>query len=315
MHRIHVQAGLTAIATAGAAVLLTFGMASAASASPAQKTQGPPPGNRSCSVSVQARVSGAFSNNQDILGSGVVPGSVYVLATQGPQGSNNPDVTGFGPGTGYTVSADWSAVTLQSPYAGSNDGFTTYYSVFVNPCHDALTTGTSGAFSNNQDVIQARDIVPGSVSVVATVGQTAGQDNPSVNNYQFGLKGYTVAYTPDGAIATLLSPFAGSNDGFTTYYTAYAPRVFRHNPSVLTARFLWGSSWQRHWSISNVRGGRDVVATYYTYVFWAHRWVRDGTVLVPAYGTAHVTTHDGSGGLLVRYQNGYGITEYAYAAP
>ncbi len=304
------QVGFTAIA---AAVFVVLGTAGAASAAP--KTPAAPARGGSCSVSVQAKTSGAFSNNEDILGPGVVPGSVFVLATQGPSGSNNPSVTGFGPGTGYTVSADWSTVTLQTPYAGSNDGFTTYYAVFVNPCHAALATGTSGAFSNNNDVIQASNVVHGGVFVVATVGQTAGQDNPSVNDNQFGLKGYTVTYTPGGAIATLLAPFAGSNDGFTTYYTTWTPPVVHRHPSVLIARFLFGPSSHRVWSISNVRGGRNVIATYYTYVYrtYSYRW--HGIVFVPAYRTVYVTTHYGAGDLLVLYRNGYGVIEYAYATP
>lgn len=310
MHRKRIQAGITAIA---AAVFVVLGTAGAASAAP--KTPAAPTSGGSCSVSVQAKTSGAFSNNEDVLGPGVVPGSVFVLATQGPSGSNNPPVTGFGPGTGYTVSADWSTVTLQAPYAGSNDGFTTYYSVFVNPCQVALTTGTSGAFSNNNDVIQASNIVQGSVFVVATVGQTPGQDNPSVNDNQFGLKGYTATYTSGGAVATLLAPFAGSNDGFTTYYTTWTPPVVHRHPSVLIARFLFGPSSYRVWSISNVQGGRNVIATYYTYVYRTHSYHWDGIVLVPAYRTVYVTTHYGAGDLLVVYRNGYGVTEYAYATP
>lgn len=309
MHSKRMQVGFTAVAAAAFVVLGTAGAASAAPKTPAAPASG-----GSCSVSVQAETSGAFSNNEDILGPGVVPGSVFVVATQGSFGIN-PPVTGFGPGTGYTVSADWSTVTLQAPYAGSNDGFTTYYSVFVNPCHLALTTGTSGAFSNNNDVIQANNIVPGSVFVVATLGQTPGQDNPSVNVPPFGLNGYTVAYTTGGATATLLAPWAGSNDGFTTYYTTWTPPVIHRHPSVLIASYVFGPSFYRVWSISNVRGGRNVFATYYTYVYRTHSYHWDGVAFVPAYRTVYVTTHYGAGDLLVIYRNGYGVTEYAFAAP
>jgi len=273
MHTNRMQAGITAIAAAAFVVLGTAGAASAA-----PKTPAPPTSGGSCSVSVQAKTSGAFSNNEDVLGPGVVPGSVFVLATQGPSGTNNPAVTGFGPGTGYTVSADWSTVTLQTPYAGSNDGFTTYYSVFVNPCNVALTTGTSGAFSNNNDVIQASNIVNGSVFVVANVGQTPGQDNPSVNDYQFGLKGYTVTYTSGGATATLLAPFAGSNDGFTTYYTTATPVVPRCSYRAL-----------EQW---NLNGRNHVRAVYqgstYTYgvTFRQYGSCLSGTLTDPYYPTA-----------------------------
>ncbi len=312
MHSRRMRAGFTVItAAAGTAVFMVLGTAGAASAAP--KTPAAPANSGSCSVSVQAMTSGAFSNNQDLLGSGVVPGSVFVVATQGTTpGQDNPPVDTFGPGTGYTVSTDWSTVTLQTPYAGSNDGFTTYYNVFVNPCHLALTTGTSGAFSNNQDVITADHIVPGSVSVVATQGQTAGQDNPSVNSPDpFGLTGYSVAYYAGGATATLNSPWAGSNDGFVTYYTTYTPPV--QHPSVLTATYLSGPWYNRHWLISNVAGGRNRHASVSIYRPRLHRYVWQGRVFVPANGSVTFITHHGSH-LRVGYRNGYGVVEYAYAS-
>jgi hypothetical protein len=114
MHSKRMRAGLTAIiAAAGTAVFTVLGTAGAASAAP--KTAA---ASGSCVVTVQNKTSGAFSNDQDILGPGVVPSSVSVVATQGASG-NNPPVDTFGPGTGYTVSADWSTVTLQTPYTGS----------------------------------------------------------------------------------------------------------------------------------------------------------------------------------------------------
>jgi hypothetical protein len=205
---------IAAIGTTAFTVLGVAGAASAASAGPPARHH-----HGSC-IGVQEKTSGAFSNNQDVLQGRIVPGSVAVVATQGASG-DNPPVTTFGLGTGYTVSPDWHVVTLQAPYAGSNDGFTTYYAVFRSTCSlprgYSLQTKTSGAFSNNQDVLAANNIVPGSVFVVATLGMVPGGDNPSVNG--FNLNGYTVAYSPGGATATLLSPYAGSNDGFTTYYT------------------------------------------------------------------------------------------------
>ncbi len=225
--------GLAAGITAGAAVLAILGAAGAASAAPATAA-GPHfrHHHRFCSVRVVSKTSGAFSNNEDILQGWIVPGSVSVVATQGQTpGQDNPPVDTFGPNTGYTVSSDWHTVTLQPPYAGSNDGFTTYYSVFVihRPwwarhlhCHVGLQTFTSGAFSNNQNILTARNIVPGSVFVVATQGQSPGYDNPSVNGFMEN-NGYTVAYSFTGATVTLDPPYAGSNDGFTSYYT-----VLRH---------------------------------------------------------------------------------------
>jgi hypothetical protein len=224
-----IRAGLTAIiAAAGIGAFTVLGAAGAASATP-KAPPGPHFGQRAC-IGVQERTSGAFSDNQDILRGLIVPGSVSVVATQGTFG-DNPPVTTFGPGTGYTVSPDWHTVTLQSPYAGSNDGFTTYYAVFTvsrhfrhMPCRFRLQTYTSGAFSNNQDVLLARNIVPGSVFTIATLGPPPPFDSPSVNGFMEN-SGYTVAYNRAGAVVTLDSPFAGSNDGFTTYYTVV--RYFR----------------------------------------------------------------------------------------
>ncbi len=227
MHSKHVRTGLfTIAASTGAATFAVLAATGAASAAAGGPVGWRPHFNGSC-IRVAARTSGAFSNNQDILSGWVVPGSVSVVATQGTTpGQDTPPVTTFGPNTGYTVSPNWHTVTLQSPYAGSNDGFTTYYSVFKRTCYlpgsYRLRTETSGAFSNNEDILNARNIIRGSVFVVATQGQTPGQDNPSVNGFLNG-HGYTVTYTRNGAIATLQSPFAGSNDGFTTYYT-----VLRH---------------------------------------------------------------------------------------
>jgi hypothetical protein len=309
MHSKRMRAGLTAIiAAAGTAVFMVLGTAGAASAAP--KTPAAPANSDSCGVSVQATTSGAFSNNQDLLGPGVVPGSVFVVATQGT-GGINPPVDTFGPGTGYTVSADWSTVILQSPYAGSNDGFTTYYKVFVNPCHLALTTGTSGAFSNNQDVITADHIVPGSVSVVATQG--TGGINPSVNSPNpFGLTGYSVAYYTGGATATLNSPWAGSNDGFTTYYTTYQIPPPPVNPSVLRAAYLSGPWYHRVWLIANVAGGRNRFANVSIYRPRLHRFAWLAKVFVPAYSAVRFTTYHGSL-LRVGYWNGYGVHVYTYA--
>ena len=220
-------------AVAGTAALAAIGVIGAAGAASATAPAMPPAGHHHhqhwrCGVRVVGLTSGAFSNNQDILHGWIVPGSVSVVATQGQPPGQDPPVDTFGPGTGYTVSPDWHTVTLQSPYAGSNDGFTTYYSVFVpmapRPwfrhmhCQVHLRTFTSGAFSNNQDILTARNIVPGSVFVVATQGQSAGYDNPSVNGFMEN-NGYTVAYGFTGATVTLQPPYAGSNDGFTTYYT------------------------------------------------------------------------------------------------
>ncbi len=198
MH-IRRKARFTAIiAAAGTVGLTVLGTAGVASAAPAygyhhhHHFRGP------C-VQVQERTSGDFSNNQDILYGWIVPGSVSVVATQGSAG-NNPPVDTFGLNTGYTVSPDWHTVTLQSPYAGSNDGFVTYYAVFTRShnfwrfgCrHFRLVTYTSGAFSNNQDILLARNIVYGSVYVVATQGQSPGYDNPSVNGFN-NPESYTVS--------------------------------------------------------------------------------------------------------------------------
>ncbi len=227
--RTAAAAGTAALAAIG--VLGAAGAASAAPTAPARPQAGHHHHHGRCGVRVVGLTSGAFSNNQDILHGLIVPGSVSVVATQGLPPGVDPPVGTFGPGTGYTVSPDWHTVTLQSPYAGSNDGFTTYYSVFVPTgprpwfrhmhCNVHLRTFTSGAFSNNEDILAARNIVPGSVFVMATQGQSPGYDNPSVNGFMEN-SGYTVAYGFTGAIATLQSPYAGSNDGFTTYYTVSA---------------------------------------------------------------------------------------------
>lgn len=296
------------VAAAGTSMFMALSMAATASAAPRAPTA---PASGGTVPSVVEHTSGAFSNNQDVLGPGVVPGSVYVVATQGPAGSNNPPVDTFGPGTGYTVSSDFSTVTLQAPYAGSNDGFVTHYATFVNPNNATLTTGTSGAFSNNQDVILAQHIVPGSVYVVATLGQVPGGNNPSVNGFARD-NGYTVAYNTSGAIATLQAPFAGSNDGFVTYYTTYALPVMRH-PSVLTARFLYGPRQHRHWVVSNVAGGRDRSFSYLTWKYSLHAWVWEGRGFVSAKGTAVIITHHGGGTLKINYWNGYGVLVHAYA--
>jgi hypothetical protein len=213
-----------ATAVAGATALLAVGAVGAgtASAAPTAPAMHRPPHNGTC-LRVRERTSGAFSNNMNILSGWIVPGSVSVVATQGTTpGQDNPPVDTFGPGTGYTVSPNWHVVTLAPPYAGSNDGFVTHYGVFKRACflprHFHLQTRTSGAFSNNQNVLNARNIVPGSVYVVATQGQSPGFNNPSVNGFARG-NGYTVSYTRHGATVTLQSPYAGSNDGFTSYYT------------------------------------------------------------------------------------------------
>jgi len=220
MHSKNARTGITAIAaTAGTAALVLVGTAGVAGASSTHP--GHPPRHNGTCLRVAARTSGAFSNNNDILHGWVVPGSVSVVATQGTTpGQDNPPVDTFGPGTGYTVSPNWHVATLQSPYAGSNDGFVTHYGVFRITCFlpRHIETMTSGAFSNNQDILQSRNIVPGSVYVVATQGQSPGFDNPSVNGFAQN-NGYTVTYTRHGATVTLQSPYAGSNDGFTTYYT------------------------------------------------------------------------------------------------
>jgi len=221
------------IAALGTAVFLVLGTAGVASAAPAghakpparhYRHHRPPPGP--C-IGVQLRTSGAFSNDMNILQGSIVPGSVSVVATQGAPGSINPPVDTFGPGTGYTVSPDFHVVTLQMPYAGSNDGFVTHYAVFKRTCFRPrpirLQTFTSGAFSNDHNIVFARNIVFGSVFVVANLGLTSGQDNPSVNGFANG-NGYTVAYFRNGYDAHLASPFAGSNDGFVTYYTVWAFR-------------------------------------------------------------------------------------------
>jgi len=224
MHSKRLRASLTAaVATAGAVAFTVLGTAGAAVASPGSHTRIPYRSPASC-FRVQERQSGAFSDNNDILYGRVVPGSVSVVATQGTSG-DNPAVTTFGPGTGYTVTyTHYGAVaTLQSPYAGSNDGFTTYYAVFRQVCfipwwlHYRLVTLTSGAFSNNQNILFARNLIYGSVFVVATLGPP-GYISPSVNGFM-QYHGYTVNYPRFGAVVTLQPPFAGSNDGFTTYYT------------------------------------------------------------------------------------------------
>lgn len=224
------RAGLTTIvAVAGTATFTVLGTAGAASATPMARAEPLSGHHGSCIIRVHEETSGAFRNNKDVLHGRIVPGSVSVVANQGT-GGDNPPVTSFGPGSGYTVSRDWHRVTLQRPYAGSNDRFVTHYAVFKHtrhaPCRVQLRTKTSGAFSNNQDVLRARHIVRGSVYVVANQGQTPGQDNPSVNGFARN-NGYNVAYTPRGAVVTLQPPYAGSNDGFTTYYTALR-QIRRH---------------------------------------------------------------------------------------
>lgn len=212
----------TTMATVGAVALTVLGTAGVASAAPGSHARFPIHPRASC-IRVQELQSGAFSNNNDVLFGRIVPGSVSVVATQGPPGYISPEVQTFGPGTGYTVTyTHFGAVaTLQPPYAGSNDGFTTYYAVFRQVCPIPrpyrLVTLTSGAFSNNNDVLVARNLIYGSVFVVATLGPP-GYISPSVNGFM-QYHGYTVTYTPFGAVVTLQPPFAGSNDGFTTYYT------------------------------------------------------------------------------------------------
>ena len=307
MYRTRIRAGLTVLVAAGAAMFTVLGMASTATAAPKTPTSGGP------GVTVQELTSGNFSNNQDILTGWIVPGSVSVVATQGQTpGQNNPPVDTFGPGTGYTVSTDWYTVTLQPPYAGSNDGFVTHYAVFVQTgaVKPILTTNTSGAFSNDQCVLTASNIVPGSVYVVATQGQTPGQDNPSVNGFARD-NGYTVAYYTGGATVTLQAPFAGSNDGFVTYYTTYTLPVVPH-PSVLKAAYLSGPWYHRNWLISNVAGGRGRNASISIYRARLHHFVWLARVFVSANQSVIFTTHRGSL-LRVGYWNGYGVHVYTYA--
>jgi hypothetical protein len=231
MHSTRLRTSLTAaIATAGAVALTLLGTAGTAVAAPSSHPNWSLRHFRSC-IRVEQLTSGAFSNNNDILKGWIVRGSVSVVATQGvTPGQDNPEVQTFGPGTGYTVAYTRSGAvaTLQSPYAGSNDGFTTYYSVFRQVCFIPwwryhLVTLTSGAFSNNNDVLVARNLIRGSVFVIATLGPPPPFDSPSVNGFM-QYSGYTVTYTRSGAVATLQPPFAGSNDGFTTYYTVLANR-------------------------------------------------------------------------------------------
>jgi hypothetical protein len=218
---------LTAIAviagTAAFTVLGVAGPAGAASAAPRAPAAPLHHQHRPC-LSVRLRTSGNFMNDQNILTGWIVPGSVSVVANQGT-GGINPPVDTFGPGTGYTVSSDWHTVSLQSPYAGSNDGFVTHYAVFIRTrhfgCHFKLRTLTSGNFMNNQNILKSSNIVFGSVFVVANLGQTPGANNPPVNGFAQG-NGYTVAYMHRGATVTLQSPYAGSNDGFVTYYTVFS---------------------------------------------------------------------------------------------
>ncbi len=308
MKRARIRAGLTALVAAGAATLTAFAMAGTATAAPTAPASGGGPG-----VTVQELTSGNFIHNQDVLTGWIVPGSVSVVATQGQtSGADNPPVGTFGPGTGYTVSSDWHTVTLQPPYAGSNDGFVTYYAVFVQTGYvkPVLTTNTSGAFSDNQDILTANNIVPGSVYVVANQGQTPGYDNPSVNGFAQN-NGYTVAYYPGGATVTLQAPYAGSNDGFVTYYTTYTMPVMQH-PSVLTAAYLSGHWYHWKWLISNVAGGRGRYASISIYLNRLHRFAWLGRVWVPAWQSVIFTTHYGSL-LRVGYWNGYGEHVFTYA--
>jgi hypothetical protein len=228
MHNTRTRTRLAAAITAvGATALTVLGAAGVASAAPSSHPTAPFRPSPSC-FRVQYRQSGAFSHNNDILYGRVVAGSVSVVATQGSFG-NNPPVGSFGPGTGYTVTyTHYGAVaTLQPPYAGSNDGFTTYYAVFKQVCFlprpYRLVTLTSGAFSNNHNVLFARNLIRGSVFVVATLGPPPPFNSPSVNGFM-QYSGYLVNYTRFGAVVTLQPPFAGSNDGFTTYYTVLSGR-------------------------------------------------------------------------------------------
>ncbi|HUJ08012.1 MAG TPA: hypothetical protein VLX31_18040 [Streptosporangiaceae bacterium] len=307
MKRARIRVGLTALVAAGAAMFTAFAMAGTAAAAPTAPAYGWGPG-----VTVQEMTSGNFTNNQDVLTGWIVPGSVSVVATQGQPPGQDPPVTTFGPGTGYTVSSDWHTVTLQPPYAGSNDGFVTYYAVFVQTGHftPVLTTNTSGAFSNNQDILIANNIVPGSVFVVANQGQNPQGDNPSVNGFAQN-NGYTVAYYRGGATVTLQAPYAGSNDGFVTYYTTYMWPVMRH-PSVLTAAYQYGPWYNRTWLIRNVAGGRGRYADIWIYRYQLHHFVWLGNVWVPAWQSVTFTTHHGSL-LRVGYWNGYGGRVFIYA--